>query len=674
MPFATVSGRLPGICTIIWLVIIILAFISSSFIFSSNSSSPSPPDHHVRPFSPVPGEDRASTPPRGWNSYDSFSWIIAEDEFLDNAGLLAHKLLPLGYEYAVLDFLWYRKLVPGASVGSPGFDLIDEWGRPVPDPVRWPSSAKGEGLKAVADRVHEMGLKFGLHVMRGISAQAVDANTPILGPQGLPYEENGKVWRARDIAIQSRRCGWMPKCFMSVNTNVEAGRAFLRSLYTQYAQWGVDLVKNDCVFGDDLDVDEISTVSQILRELQRPILYSLSPGTHATPNMAIKINNLVNMYRVTGDDWDTWNDVQSHFDVARDFASSGLIGAKGLLGQSWPDLDMLPLGWLTDPGANQGPHRPCALTYEEQKTQITLWAMAKSPLMFGGDLRNVDDKTMSLLTNPTMLAINSYSTNNREFSQISFVRVSTRSKLNERQDSNSDSKLFLKIWSCHEKNIKNWTIGTTKEKKEICWNDNVAMGSESKMCLHSRVRSNDSLVPESGGGQNLRLKYKENSRQSHLRLLSIIDEVCLDSSPSKRLTLDHIETNNLAPCNDHASQKWELSPDGGLHSSYTGLCASVSNTKVWNWKQVPQARAWIANGSSGQVYVALFNLDTVTLKISIKVDDINNTSQNEEITTNNAKNCTGFEVWSGQDLGVVGDKIAIDVVSHGCALIVLTCN
>lgn len=81
----------------------------------------------------------------------------------------------------VVDFLWYRKAEPGASVTTAGFDNIDEWGRPIPDPVRWPSSNGGRGLKPIADRVHAMGLKFGIHVMRGISTQAVKDNTLVLG-------------------------------------------------------------------------------------------------------------------------------------------------------------------------------------------------------------------------------------------------------------------------------------------------------------------------------------------------------------------------------------------------------------------------------------------------------------------------------------------------------------
>lgn len=365
---------------------------------------------------------RASTPPRGWNSYDSFSWIVTEEQFLDNAKVVADKLLQHGYKYVVVDYLWYRRFVPGAYTNSLGFDVIDKWGRPIPDPVRWPSSKGGNGFKTVADRVHKMGLKFGIHVMRGISTQAVNASTPIMGSNGLPYEEGGKIWRASDIGLRNEACKWMSAGFMSVDLNLGASKAFLKSLYQQYDQWGVDFVKHDCVFGDDFNENEITTVSEIIKEIENPILYSISPGTHVTINMAKKISTLVNMYRVTGDDWDTWKDVESHFNVSRKFAKYGLIGTQGLLGKSWPDLDMLPFGQLSSVGANQGPYRTSNLTYDEQKTQMTLWAMAKSPLMFGGDLRNIDDRTLKLITNPTLLNINAYSTNNMEISRILYTK------------------------------------------------------------------------------------------------------------------------------------------------------------------------------------------------------------------------------------------------------------
>ncbi|KAI3730892.1 hypothetical protein L1987_62072 [Smallanthus sonchifolius] len=289
----------------------------------------------------VLSEIHASLPPRGWNSYDSFCWTISEEEFLQNAQLVSQKLHAHGYEYAVVDYLWYRKLVPGAYVDSLGYDVIDEWGRVIPDPGRWPSSKGGKGFSEVAKKVHDMGLKFGFHVMRGISTQAVNANTPILDiTMGKAYVESGKIWHAKDIGIKERACAWMKNGFMSVNTTLGAGRAFLRSLYHQYAEWGVDF--------EDFQPHEITVVSGVLKELNRTILYSLSPGTSATPAMAKHVAPLVNMYRVTGDDWDNWGDVATHFNVSRDFAAASMIGANGLLGNSWPDLDMLPLGWLTD--------------------------------------------------------------------------------------------------------------------------------------------------------------------------------------------------------------------------------------------------------------------------------------------------------------------------------------
>ncbi|KAE8688340.1 O-fucosyltransferase family protein isoform 1 [Hibiscus syriacus] len=229
-----------------------------------------------------------------------------------------------------------------------------------------------------------MGLTFGIHVMRGISLQAFSANTPILDTaKGSSYVESGRQWGRKDIGLKERACAWMLHGFMSANTKLEAGRAFLRSLYLQYAEWGVDYVKNDCVFGDDLDINEITFVSEVLQKLDRPILYSLSPGTSVTPAMAKEVSGLVNVYRITGDDWDTWRDVLSHFDVTRDFSNAKMIGANDLLGKLWPDLDMLPLGWLTDPGSNEGPHKTSNLNIDEQRTQMTLWI----PKQMAGQLK-----------------------------------------------------------------------------------------------------------------------------------------------------------------------------------------------------------------------------------------------------------------------------------------------
>ncbi|GER25359.1 alpha-galactosidase/alpha-n-acetylgalactosaminidase [Striga asiatica] len=496
--------------------------------------------------------EQASSPPRGWNSYDSFCWIISEDEFLQNAQLVAEHLKDHGYQYVVVDYLWYRRKVKGAYVDSLGFDVTDEWGRMVPDPDRWPSSKDGIGFAKVAEKVHGMGLKFGIHVMRGISTQAFNANTPILDvTTGKAYEEDGRKWSAKDIGIKERACAWMKNGFMSVNTKLGAGRAFLRSLYQQYAEWGVDFVKHDCVFGEDLDLEEIRYVSRVLTELNHSILYSLSPGTSVTPAMARDVSDLVNMYRITGDDWDTWGDVAAHFDISRDFAASNLIGAKGLRGKSWPDLDMLPLGSLTDPGSNEGPHRKCKLNLDEQRTQVTLWAMAKSPLMFGGLLAAEMSRPKAGLMGPLMAMIENNCAGKRS----------------------------------QEKDIKS-PFAFTKEQRF-----------------------------------------------------------------------------------SHANQIWELKRNGTLLNSYSGLCASIRTGKANS--DSARNRAWVATGRRGEIYAAIFNLDTEKAEISMRINDLRKALPGKDFER---ASCKCREEWTAKDFGVVNDSISTQVETHGVALFVLNCT
>ncbi|KAJ4710990.1 Alpha-galactosidase [Melia azedarach] len=609
--------------------------------------------------------DHASLPPRGWNSYDSFCWTISEEEFLQSAEIISQRLRPHGYKYVVVDYLWYRRKVKGAYVDSLGFDVIDEWGRMMPDPDRWPSSRGGKGFTEVAKKVHAMGLKFGIHVMRGISTQAVNANTPILDTlKGVVYEESGQQWRAKDIGLKERACAWMQHGFMSVNTKLEAGRAFLRSLYKQYAEWGVDFVKHDCVFGDDLDIDEISFVSDVLKELDRPILYSLSPGTSVTPAMAKDVSGLVNMYRITGDDWDTWGDVAAHFNVTRDFSTANMIGAKGMLGKSWPDLDMLPLGWLTDQGSNEGPHRTCKLNLDEQRTQMTLWAMARSPLMFGGDVRKLDGTTYSLITNPTVLEINSFSSNNREFPYITGTKRNTRKNkvipphLSEVGASNTR---VLGLISCKDSRTNGWSVeALDQDLEQICWKGNFGNKIEEPLCLYKRkalLASDEETIYEQQYQRKLHLLATEGM------------EVCLEASPKRKLTSNEFKRGSFSKCRGDANQMWELNPSGTLINSYSGLCATMNSVKA----SVDSGgiRAWIATGRQGEIYVAFFNLNNEKTVISAKLSDLGKALPSKNI---NGYSCKGREVWSGKDYGVLEKSISAAIEMHGCALFVLNCD
>ncbi|KVI05683.1 Aldolase-type TIM barrel [Cynara cardunculus var. scolymus] len=522
----------------------------------------------------VLSEIHASLPPRGWNSYDSFCWTISEDEFLQNAQLVSQKLHAHGYEYAVVDYLWYRKLVPGAYVDSLGFDVIDEWGRVIPDPGRWPSSKGGKGFTEVAKKVHDMGLKFGFHIMRGISTQAVNANTPILD-------------------ITTRACGWMKNGFMSVDTSLGAGRAFLRSLHHQYAEWNVDFVKHDCVFGEDLDLNEIETVSEILKELDRPILYSLSPGTSVTPAMAKQVAPLVNI----------------------DFAAASMVGAKGLLGNSWPDLDMLPLGWLTDPGSNEGPHRMSKLSLDEQKTQFPY------------------------ITSTT---------------DLRFLEQGSNFQTRSLKEAGSSEKLVLGFSSCHDSQAKGWY----KDLERVCWRWHSRSEKVEPFCLYKTepLLQSDEGVAYSG-------KYQG---KFHLRARNRAG-FCFDTSSKRRLTSKERKRASFSPCRLDTNQMWELSNNGTLVNGYSGSCASIKATKA---DASPGGiRSWIATGKKGEIYLSYFNLNPARTVISTTLSNLS-----KAFPTINFRSCSCKEVWSGKDYGSLQHSLSVSVDSHGCALFVLTCT
>ncbi|OEL33034.1 hypothetical protein BAE44_0005946 [Dichanthelium oligosanthes] len=573
-------------------------------------------------------EELAALPPRGWNSYDSFSWTVDENAYLQNAQILAEKLLPHGYQYAVIDFLWYRKYVDGAYTDSYGFDNIDEWGRPFPDLQRFPSSRVDRGFSQIASKVHGMGLKFGIHLMKGISVQAFNANTPILDIKtGKPYLEDGRQWTARDIGLTHRTCAWMPHGFMSVNTDTGAGRAFLRSLYRQYADWGVDFVKVDCIFGTDYSPEEIITISEMLQEIDHPIILSLSPGTEVTPALAENISDHVNMYRITGDDWDNWNDVSSHFYTSSSFAAAKKIGATGLRGRSWPDLDMLPFGWLTDPSVNQGPHRKCNLTLDEQKTQMALWSMARSPLMYGGDLRLLDDSTLSIITNPTLLKINHHSKNNMEFRYV----------YSERTSNKEHSGHFTSRYHVH-----------------LAKNDG--------MFVSLTACSNDTA----NGWDIMIMDNMEHQSKFHLSVRNTGD-TCLDASAGRRRTASENRFPMFSACMWHAKQMWELNANGHLVSSYSGLCATVESR---DGRGTSGARAWVAAGSNGEIYLAFFNLDSTSRKMTARISDLAKVLRRTSLRKHL---CSFTEVWSGKNFSLTKEEISAVVNPHGSMVFEIIC-
>jgi alpha-galactosidase len=325
------------------------------------------------------------TPPMGWNSYDTYGDSVTEAEVLANAHYLRDHLLAHGWNTVVVDFRWYD---PAANSGDLKAVLgrpltADASGRLLPAPNRFPSSAAGRGFRPLADAVHALGLKFGIHVMRGIPRQAWKANTPIAD----------SPFHAADAALPTNVCPWNPDMF-GVDGASAAGQAWYDSLLRLYASWGVDYIKVD-----DLSrpyyAAEIEALRRAIDRSGRPILFSLSPGRTPLAD-ADHVQAHANLWRISDDFWDRWRNLDAQFDLLAAWQSHGGPG-------HWPDADMIPLGHLAIRSVGQD--RPTRFTRDEQMTLLSLWSLASSPLMLGMNLPDNDAWTEAALTNDELLAI-----------------------------------------------------------------------------------------------------------------------------------------------------------------------------------------------------------------------------------------------------------------------------
>ncbi len=342
----------------------------------------------------APSPSLAPTPPMGWNSYDSYGGDVNEQQVKANARYMADHLAIYGWKYIVVDYYWYYP--SGHVKGTP---VMDDYGRLLPATNRFPSAADGKGFKPLADYVHSLGLKFGIHVMRGIPRAAVDENLPVLGTKA----------HAKDTANLLNTCSWSDAMY-GVDVSKPAGQAYYDSLAKLYAEWGVDFIKADDMsrardpYGEVYHAPEIEALRRAMTNSGRPMVLSLSPG--ATPLCdAAHVERYSQMWRISDDMWDNWPEVRDQFGYCRLWAP--YIGPD-----HWPDADMLPLGLLRLRGFNDGP-RLSRLTHDEQITIMTLWSIFRSPLMMGGDLPTLDPFTLSLLTNQEVLAVDQHSSGNR---------------------------------------------------------------------------------------------------------------------------------------------------------------------------------------------------------------------------------------------------------------------
>ncbi len=337
----------------------------------------------------------AETPPMGWNSWDIFGTAITEKQAREQADAMVKHLLPAGYDVFTVDIQWYQ---PTASTHYYDARAIyslsmDEYGRLTPATNRFPSAAGGKGFKPLADYVHGLGLRFGIHIMRGIPKKAFKENTPVLGMD----------LQARDVALTNSTCPWNPDMY-GVDATTPGGQAYYDSIINLYASWGVDFIKCDDIARpyDDVQKAEIEALRKAIDQCGRPIVLSLSPG--ATPLSAgPHVMEHANMWRITDDFWDRWGALREMFEQTHVWEPYRGPG-------HWPDADMIPFG-IIEFG------RPTKFTRDEHYTLMSLWSIARSPLIFGGDMTKLDEFTVSVLTNPEVLEVNQNSTRNRQVSR-----------------------------------------------------------------------------------------------------------------------------------------------------------------------------------------------------------------------------------------------------------------
>ncbi len=330
----------------------------------------------------------AKTPPLGWNSWDCFGAGVTEKQLRENAEYMAKYLKPYGWQYIVCDIQWYEpKAIDNDYFSFTPLNL-DEYGRVIPAENRFPSAKDGKGFKEIADYCHSLGLKFGIHIMRGIPRQAAHADLPI----------KGSKYTARQVAHHFSVCSWNTDMYGMYNC--EGAQDYYNSIIELYASWGVDFIKCDdiCVtefrkWDNPYSADyEIEMIRKAIDNCGREIVLSLSPGP-AEPDCAEHLGKNANMWRMTGDFWDQWDKLHDMFSRCHTWQNYVREG-------NYPDCDMLPLGKLSKNGTCHGPqNRMTQFTKSEQITMMSLWGIFRSPLMMGGNMPENDEWTLSLLTN-----------------------------------------------------------------------------------------------------------------------------------------------------------------------------------------------------------------------------------------------------------------------------------
>lgn len=337
-------------------------------------------------------------PARGWNSYQRYLWYVTEAQIRANALYVANNLLSSGYRYIVIDYYWF--------MSNSLYLTLDVNGHPLPDPSRFPSATGTTGFTTLAAYIHSLGLLFGVHLMPGIS---VSVNAAALGltTTGSPinFDTNGYVTNP----------------FIFLDPTNPANQVWMNGWIQLLASWGVDYIKVDGIPNNPTQVSMYTTA--ILASSNPNMIFSVSYGPGSYYETFRLISNNVNSYRIGSDNWDIWSYMTAAVDIGV-FGAGTYHGLPSINGLSYPDMDMLPFGKITNIDAVPNLHQFINLTTTspfpttmsrlsmiQQRTEFVLWCMFHSPLFYGGDLTQPDAPSLSIITDPNLLYIHQHGYN-----------------------------------------------------------------------------------------------------------------------------------------------------------------------------------------------------------------------------------------------------------------------
>ena len=272
------------------------------------------------------------TPPLGWNSWNVFHENINEKQIQEIADAMVNSgLKDAGYIYLNLDDNWMDT-------------KRDAQGNLQNNPKTFPS-----GMKAIADYVHNKGLKFGL------------------------YGDRGKR------TCHHYNSNWQSESGSNGREEQDAKKL---------AEWGVDYWKYDnCDSDPSTQEKDYTAMSKALRNSGRDIVFSICMWEYKD-----WMPKIANLWRTTfdiGPEWISTSWYRGVYEIIDANNKYWQIAKPG----HWNDPDMLEVG-------NRG------LSYEEQRSQMTMWSIMAAPIMISSDVRNMSNETKELYLNKDMIAIN----------------------------------------------------------------------------------------------------------------------------------------------------------------------------------------------------------------------------------------------------------------------------